>query len=305
MSIDDTTRSVVEGPLISRDLCIQVVEAFANGWKSPNPHAWDQLLAADVVLQQPLMSDGVGVDHWQREFARLQDFLPDIRGQVIDWAQVPDGVLIHLRCNATAGGRPLTFDAIDRLAITEMGMVVRRVSFFDPSPLVATLLARPRAWRAWWSSGMAPLTMRRAILPSSHRDPRRVLTLGLGLTRSALGLAIFVNPQLVNRSFGFRSLASPSAKFAARAFAARDFSIGVATLSQDPGVVRIGLRLGVFADTADTISILLGRRHGIAGRAAVTIGATAAALAVAGAFGHHRLPRSARPRVVWSPSAIG
>jgi hypothetical protein len=283
MSISDTESSPGPGaPTVSRDLCVQAVQAFGNGWNKPHPHAWDDLLAADVQLHQPLMPDGVGLDHWQREFARLQAFLPDLQGQVLDWAQTPDGVLIHLRCSATAGGRPLTFDVVDRLHISTDGAVVRRMSFFDPTPLVGALLTRPRAWRAWWLSGMAPLTMRRAILSGDRRDPGGVLALGLGLTRTALGLAIFVRPRLVSRSLGFRSPTTADVQFAARAFAARDFSIGLTALSPHPKLARVGLRLGLIADTADTISILLGRHHGLTRRTAMTFGAATAALAAAG-----------------------
>jgi len=266
---------------VSRGVCMQAVKAFAEGWKKPHPRAWDGLLAADVELHQPLMPDGIGVDHWQREFTRLQAFLPDIYGEILDWAPVPDGVLIHLRCHATAGGRPLSFDAIDRLQLSDDGTVIRRDSFFDPTPLIAALIARPRAWRVWWSSGMAPMTVRRGFL-ERHHGGRQLLGLGLGLTRIGVGAACFVRPQLVGRSLGLPPLGRSDAHFAARAFAARDICIGVAALSQRPTVATTGLRLGLFADAADTVGIVLGRRHGISRKAAITAGAATTALVVAG-----------------------
>lgn len=46
--------------------------------KLPRPHAWDDLLAADVELVQPLLLGGKGRERWQREVARLLAFLPPV-----------------------------------------------------------------------------------------------------------------------------------------------------------------------------------------------------------------------------------
>ena len=266
MTITDPDGFAVED--VSRGMRARAVKAFADGWKRPHPHAWDSLLATDVELHQPLMPDGIGVGHWQRQFARLQAVLPDIHGQVIAWAPLPDGLLIHLRCDATVGGRPLTFDVIDRLRLSANGTVVRRDSFFDPTPLVVALATRPRVW---W-----------AIVLGGKRDRRQVLARALGACRIMLGLAVFDRPQLVSRSLGVGSLTRPDLQFAARAFAARDVSIGVATLSQDPGVAKTGLRLGLVADAADTLAILSGRRQGVARKAAIPLAVATAGLAAAG-----------------------
>ena len=266
MTITDPDGFAVED--VSRGMRARAVKAFADGWKRPHPHAWDSLLATDVELHQPLMPDGIGVGHWQRQFARLQAVLPDIHGQVIAWAPLPDGLLIHLRCDATVGGRPLTFDVIDRLRLSANGTVVRRDSFFDPTPLVVALATRPRAW---W-----------AIVLGGKRDRRQVLARALGACRIMLGLAVFDRPQLVSRSLGVGSLTRPDLQFAARAFAARDVSIGVATLSQHAAVAKTGLRLGLVADAADTLAILSGRRQGVARKAAIPLAVATAGLAAAG-----------------------
>src|SRR6516165_4494365 len=243
MTITDPDGFAVED--VSRGMRARAVKAFADGWKRPHPHAWDSLLATDVELHQPLMPDGIGVGHWQRQFARLQAVLPDIHGQVIAWAPVTD-----------------------RLRLSANGTVVRRDSFFDPTPLVVALATRPRAW---W-----------AIVLGGKRDRRQVLARALGACRIMLGLAVFDRPQLVSRSLGVGSLTRPDLQFAARAFAARDVSIGVATLSQDPGVAKTGLRLGLVADAADTLAILSGRRQGVARKAAIPLAVATAGLAAAG-----------------------
>jgi hypothetical protein len=108
------------------------------------------------------MADGVGRAHWQQEFARLQAFLPDLRGDVVGWAGKHDKIYVGIRCVATAGGRPLQFRAMDLLTVIPDGTITRRDSSYDPTPLITALLTRPAAWAAWWRSGVAPLAGRRA-----------------------------------------------------------------------------------------------------------------------------------------------
>ena len=142
----------------------RVVAAFAAGWQAPHPHAWDDLLAADVELVQPLLLGGRGRERWQGEVARLLAFLPDLVGEVRGWAAGGDTLFVELECHGTAGGRPLSFRVVDRLTVGQDGRVTRRESFFDPVPLVTAILARPAAWLPWWRSGLGPLIGRRAIL---------------------------------------------------------------------------------------------------------------------------------------------
>lgn len=142
----------------------QVVEAFATGWRDPDPHAWDQLLADDVALRQPLLQNGRGRALWQQEVGRLLEFLPDARGEVLRWAGRGDAVFIELRVDATLAGRPLSFTAVDRLRIDPAGVVQQRDSFFDPAPVAAVVVRRPSAWWSWWRSGLGPMPARRRFL---------------------------------------------------------------------------------------------------------------------------------------------
>jgi hypothetical protein len=143
---------------------VGTVQQFAAGWRAPHPHAWDDLLATDVELTQPLLADGRGIAVWQGEVARLLAFIPDVHGEVLDWAGRGDTLFIDLELRGTAGGRPLSFRAVDRLTIGAAGTVVRRESFFDPTSLSATVVRRPRAWLRWWRSGLGPLLWRRRVL---------------------------------------------------------------------------------------------------------------------------------------------
>ncbi|TWF76891.1 SnoaL-like protein [Pseudonocardia hierapolitana] len=124
----------------------QVVDRFAKGWDRPDPHAWDELLAEDAELVQPLLCSGRGRAVWQEEARRLLRLAPDLRGDVLGWAGHDDVVFIDVRLSATVGGKPLTFRSFDKLLIGPDGCVLRREAFFDPSPVALALLLRPKAW---------------------------------------------------------------------------------------------------------------------------------------------------------------
>ena len=295
MSISDT------GTTVTSAVHRRVVGRFAVGWQQPGPHAWDDLLADDVDLHQPLMADGVGRAHWQQEFARLHAFLPDLRGDILGWAGSHDTIYVDIRCVATAGGRPLQFRAIDRLTVTPDGTITRRDSSFDPTPLVIALLTRPAAWAAWWRSGVAPLASRRALLgrsnpinaldeqalptyPTGTAELRRLLTRWLGVIRTGVGVTTVVSPRLAYRCLGSHDDALPAGGFVARAFGVRDLAIALATLNSDRHIARVGIRLGLLADTIDVAAILLARRRAdITTGGALLIGVPAALFAAAGA----------------------
>jgi hypothetical protein len=141
----------------------RVIEGFAKGWASPGPHAWDDLLAEDVELVQPMLRDGRGRELWWDEAARLVDLLPDLHAEVLDWNGHEDTVYIHVQFLATLGGKPFSLRAVDLIRITPEGTLLRRESFFDSAPLTLIVLRRPRAWLPWWRSGIAPLEGRRRL----------------------------------------------------------------------------------------------------------------------------------------------
>jgi hypothetical protein len=146
----------------------RVIEGFAKGWAAPGPHAWDDLLAEDVELVQPMLRSGRRRELWWDEAARLVGLLPDLHAEVLDWSGHEDTLYIHLQLIATLGGKPLRWRAVDLVRITPDGTLLRRESFFDSAPLAATVLARPGAWWPWWRSGIGPLEGRRRLL----RSPR-------------------------------------------------------------------------------------------------------------------------------------
>jgi SnoaL-like domain len=124
----------------------QVVDLFVKGWGRPEPHAWDELLADDAELVQPMLRSGRGRAVWHEEARRLLRLAPDLRGDVLAWAGRDGVVFIDLRLSATVGGRPLVFRSVDKLLIDPDGRVLRREAFFDPAPIALALLLRPAAW---------------------------------------------------------------------------------------------------------------------------------------------------------------
>lgn len=144
------------------------IEAFLNdferGWRRPDPHAWDHLLADDVVLHQPLMPPITGREAFADEYARLLALIPDLTGRVINWALGKDRLYIEMELRGTLGGKALTLHLLDRLTLDANGRISQRRAYFDPLPAIHTLLTAPRGWRRWWRSGIGPLAGRRRLL---------------------------------------------------------------------------------------------------------------------------------------------
>lgn len=159
----------------------EFVAWFADGWRAPT---YQQLcqhflprMHPRVRLAQPLAPAGTGHDAFRSQFARLFALVPDIHAQVVSWGFRGDDVFIELALEGTIGGRPVRWEACDRLTISD-GLVVERRSFFDPAPLVKAIAARPRAWSSLVAAtlrvggGKAP-PGRRDRRPTGQPRPRR------------------------------------------------------------------------------------------------------------------------------------
>ncbi len=163
MTTEDDVRTYA-GPIGWASAHQRVLAAFANGWATPDPHAWDSLMSENIVLNQPLLQPGTTRKTWHDEAQRLVTLLPDIRGTVVSWAGHEDLMFIELRLTATLGGKPLDFRAVDKLWLTPIGTVLRRDSFFDSAPLIQAVVRRPSSWLPWWRSGLGPFLCRRRFL---------------------------------------------------------------------------------------------------------------------------------------------
>jgi hypothetical protein len=58
-------------------------------------------------------------------------------------------VLIEFTARGTAGGGPVSWQAVDRFVLDENGLATERFTYFDSLPLVLTVAMRPRAWPAF------------------------------------------------------------------------------------------------------------------------------------------------------------
>ncbi|GAB3984731.1 hypothetical protein GCM10029978_095200 [Actinoallomurus acanthiterrae] len=141
----------------------KVVAGFAASWDRPEPHAWDDLLAEDVELNQPLLPRMKGRQQWREEAGRLLALLPDLRSDVLSWTGDADILFIEHRLSATVGRVPARIPAVDKIWITDSGKVLRRDAFFDPLSFAQLVLRQPSMWLPWWRSGLEPLAGRRRL----------------------------------------------------------------------------------------------------------------------------------------------
>lgn len=137
--------------------------AFAEAWAEPTPDRLSSLLHPDVRLVAPLMATTVGRDQARREFSRLFELMPDIRGRVARWSGTEDVLFIEFTLSGTLGGRPIEWRLVDRFRL-EDGLGIERISYFDPLPLIAAFARVPTAWGRLWRSGLGPPMWRRRLL---------------------------------------------------------------------------------------------------------------------------------------------
>jgi hypothetical protein len=121
------------------------VRAFADFWSAPTPERFRTLMHPEAHLVQPLAPDAHGIDEAVAWFTATQALLPAIRITVRRWGGTPEALFIEWTAHATFGGRPVSWDAVDRFRL-EHGLVRERVAHFDALPLVVTILTRPAGW---------------------------------------------------------------------------------------------------------------------------------------------------------------
>lgn len=149
---------------------------FATAWEKPGPHAFDGLLADDVELVQPLLATCTERRLWWSEVERLLAFLPDLHSAVLSWSGDEELLFIEHLLEATVGGEPVRVPAVDKLWISETGMIVRRHAYFDPMPFSQQVLRHPSQWLPWWRSGLGPLLARRRVLRGRPDEVARAAT---------------------------------------------------------------------------------------------------------------------------------
>ncbi|NLT07820.1 MAG: nuclear transport factor 2 family protein [Solirubrobacterales bacterium] len=122
------------------------VRRFGEFWSAPSRDRLAVVLGPDVELIAPMTPRTRGFDHGWRTFADLLELIPDLGATVHRWGRTDDGVLIEFTLAGTVGGRPISWDAVDRFVVDDAGLATVRISYFDSAPLAFALLSRPRAW---------------------------------------------------------------------------------------------------------------------------------------------------------------
>jgi ketosteroid isomerase-like protein len=134
----------------------EFVEHFDAGWRAGGPAEsflghFLPVTDPEVLLTQPLSPPASGHTGMRRQFEQLFAAVPDLRAEVRRWGATEDGVLIEFTFNCTLGGRPLSWDACDRIVLRD-GRLLERHSYFDPLPVLRAAVTRPRSLR-----GLLPL----------------------------------------------------------------------------------------------------------------------------------------------------
>jgi hypothetical protein len=122
---------------------------FAEYWRAPTPQGLEAVLAERVRLVAPMTPVTHTLAEGQRAFAELFELISAMTAEVHRWGATTDGVLIEFTISGTAGGKPISWDAVDRFVIGEDGLATERVSYFDSGPIVLSAAVRPRAWPAF------------------------------------------------------------------------------------------------------------------------------------------------------------
>jgi hypothetical protein len=128
---------------------------FAEYWSAPTPERLDTLLADRVRLVAPMTPTTHTLAEGERVFSNLLRLIPDATAEVHEWGATEAGILIHFTVAGTVSGVPISWRAVDRIAIGEDGLATERVSYFDTAPLLSAVLRHPRTWPAFARSRLS------------------------------------------------------------------------------------------------------------------------------------------------------
>jgi hypothetical protein len=110
---------------------------FAEYWSHPTVEGLRAILRDDVRLVAPLTPTTESLDEAGQTFAGMFELIPDLTAQVHRWGPHPDGCFIEFTLSGTLNGEPVAWRAVDSFMLDDQGMAAERVSFFDPTPLLA------------------------------------------------------------------------------------------------------------------------------------------------------------------------
>src|SRR5262249_12335284 len=106
-----------------------VVERFAYAWANPQLERFMELLHPDVLLLQPVHRPIRGRTAARAEFARLLQWLPDMRGTVDQTAVNGSLALIAWRLVFPLARRSHELRIVDRIVISD-GLIREREAYY-------------------------------------------------------------------------------------------------------------------------------------------------------------------------------
>jgi hypothetical protein len=131
---------------LAEERAADFVRRFAEFWSAPSPDLLAMLLADEVRLVAPMTPVTHTLAAGEKAFAGIFDLIPDLTAEVHGWGATDSGVLIDFTLSGNAGGAPISWRAVDRIAIGDDGLATERVSHFDSLPLILAIARRPRVW---------------------------------------------------------------------------------------------------------------------------------------------------------------
>lgn len=165
MSATDTATSPPAGTADPGTDVEAFVEWFAEGWRAPTSarSVYEHFVARldpQVRLVQPQLPELVGHEQFRTGFVEpLFELMPDLHGEVENWAARGNVVYVQIALRGTMGGRPAAFASCDRITLRD-GLMVERVAFMDPTPVLQAALASPRVWPAFARTQLRNLRLR-------------------------------------------------------------------------------------------------------------------------------------------------
>ena len=131
---------------MNEEAAADFVRRFVEYWQAPTPEGLATVLAEQVRLVAPMTPTTPTLKDGQRAFASLFELIQDLTAAVHRWGATSDGVLIEFTLSGSVGGKPISWDAVDRFVVGDDGLATERISYFDSMPIVLSGARRPRAW---------------------------------------------------------------------------------------------------------------------------------------------------------------